>query len=359
MSLPVDLAGAQRVTPTFRVRVNGADLLEPARADLIEACVEESLDAPGMFTLRLVNWDMSRLRVTWVDDARFAEGSEVEIQMGYVDRLESLMVGEITGLEPDFHADEVPTLTVRGYDRRHRLLRGRRTRSFTRMKDSDIAGRIAADLGLAADVEDTRVTHDYVLQHNQTDLEFLGDRARRIGYELVVDDKRLRFRARRLSAGAALTLARDADLLELSLRLSTLGQVPRTVVRGWDPIEKVVLVAEAGPGDQTSSMGGATVGPDAVRRAFGEASAASVTRPVFSRDEADQIARGRFNEMALAYVTGEGVSIGRTDLRAGSIVRIEGIGERFSGEYYVTATSHRYMPAQGYRTGFSARRNAT
>lgn len=359
MSLPLDFRGAQRSTPTFRVRVNGSDLPERAQADLIEACVEESLDASGMFTLRLINWDMSRLRVTWVDDEHFAEGSQVEIQIGYVDRLESLMVGEITGLEPELHADEVPTLTVRGYDRLHRLLRGRRTRSFTRMKDSDIAQRVAGELGLAADVEDTQVMLDYVLQHNQTDLEFLGDRARRIGYELVMDDKRLRFRARRLSAAAALTLSRDADLLELSLRLSTLGQASRTSVRGWDPTEKAVLVGEAGPGDEASSMVGTTVGPDAVRRAFGEATAASVTRPVFSRDEAAQMARGRFNEMALAYVTGEGVSVGRTDLRAGSIVRIEGVGERFSGNYYVTATSHRYSPAHGYRTGFSVRRNAT
>ena len=359
MSLAVDPTGTGRLTPAFRVRINGSELPELARTDLIEACVDESIDAPGMFTLRLINWDMSRLQVTWVDDRRFAEGGEVEIQMGYVDRLEALIVGEITGLEPEFCAGEVPTLTVRGYDRRHRLLRGRRTRSFTQMKDSDIARRVAAELQLTAEVEDTRVTLDYVLQHNQTDMEFLRDRAQRIGYEVIVDDKRLRFRPRRFTAGATLTLARDEDLLEFYPRLSTLGQVPRVAVRGWDPKEKTALVAEAGPGDVAGTMDGTTVGPAAAGRAFGEVTAASVTRPVSSRAEADQIARGQLNEMALAYITGEGVCVGRTDLRAGGVIRIEGIGTRFSGSYYVTATRHRYSPDRGYRTGFNVRRNAT
>jgi uncharacterized protein len=41
------------------------------------------------------------------------------------------------------------------------------------------------------------------------------------------------------------------------------------------------------------------------------------------------------------------------------VVKIEGIGTRFSGSYYVTSTEHAFGPSQGYRTKFSARRNAT
>lgn len=347
------------LVPSFRVWVNGSELPSQAAADLITAAVHEDVGVPGMFTLQLVNWDMVRLEVTWADDDLFAVGGEVEIQMGYVDGLETLMVGEITGLEPEFCADEIPMLTVRGYDRRHRLMRGRKTRSFTQVKDSDIAAQIASDLGLTAQVEDTGVTLDYVLQHNQTDMEFLQDRARRIGYEVVVEDKTLYFRPHRNTESEVLTLARDVDLLEFYPRLTTLNQVGQVTVRGWSPKDKAEIIGQAGAGDEATTMGGATIGPTVATDAFGQASVASVDRPVFSQAEADQIALGRFNDIALAYVAGEGVCIGRTDLRAGTVINIEGVGQRFSGLYYVTSATHSYAPGRGYRTAFAVRRNAT
>jgi phage protein D len=351
--------GTGQLAPAFRVRVNGADLPAQAAADLTVIAVQEDVNAPSMFTLQLINWDMARLRVTWSDEDLFAEGSQVEVHMGYVDDLETLMVGEITGLEPQFYADEVPQLTVRGYDRRHRLLRGRKTRSFARVKDSDIARRIAGDLGLTARVEDSQVTLEYVLQHNQTDMEFLQGRAERIGYEVVVEDKTLYFRPRQHTASQAITLTREADLIEFSLRSSTLSQADQVMVRGWDPKDKRAILGRARAGDEATHMGGAATGPQAASSAFGQASLIGVDQPVFSLAEADQIALGRLNEMALAYVGGEGLCQGRTDLRAGTVVKVEGLGQRFSGLYYVTATKHTYTPARGYRTAFSVRRNAT
>jgi phage protein D len=352
------LAGQLEV-PTFRVRINGAAVPPAIVDDLIAVTVQEDLDAPGMFTLRLINWDMDKRAVTWADDERFAEGAKVEIQMGYGDQMQTLIAGEITGLEPEFSTDEIPTLTVRGYDRRHRLLRGRRTRSFTKLKDSDIAQRVISEQGLSAKVIDTGVMLEYVLQHNQTDMEFLQGRAQQIGYELTVDGEILLFRPRQHASPAVLTLRRDQDLLEFAPRLTTLAQVGQVTVRSWNPQAKSVLTAEAGAGSETTTMGGHTSGPRAANKAFGATSAASVTHPLFSKEEADKIAQGQLTEMALAYISGEGECIGRPDLRAGTVIKITGVGKRFSGLYYVTATRHTYTPERGYRTAFTVRRNAT
>lgn len=348
---------AENLVPVFRVKINGSDIPPRAAADLVTATVHEDVDAPGMFTLQLINYDMARLEVTWSDDKLFNEGNAVEIQMGYVDNLTTIFEGDITGLEHEFSSDEVPKLTVRGYDRRYRLLRGRKIRSYTQMKDSDIARKIAGELGLIAKVEDSRVKLDYVLQHNQSDMDFLQERARRIAYEVVVEDKTLHFRPRQNAAKNALTL-RSLDLIEFYLRSTVLNQLSQVEVRGWDLKEKSAIIGKADKGEIATTMDGSTTGPAAADRAFGKAVSASVDRPVFSQAEADQIALGGINEMALAYITGEGVSIGRTDLRAGTVIRIEGLGKRNSGLYYVTSTTHTYTPARGYRTRFSVRRNA-
>jgi len=226
------------------------------------------------------------------------------------------------------------------------------------MKDSDIASQIAGDWSLRPDVDDTRVVLDYVLQHNQTDFVFLHERAQRIGYEMVVTDRTLRFRPRQNSGSAALTLNREVELLDFSVRLSTIGQVEEVFVQGWNPKNKEAFSARSGTGDERP-MAGSASGPVTVQRAFSGTGGTTVNTPVQSQSEADQMATSWFEEKALYYVVGHGVCIGRPDLRAGLLVEIEGLGRRFSGPYYVTSTEHRLRPNTGYRTAFTVRRNAT
>ncbi len=349
----------EALAAAIRVRIDGAELPPAAASNVIAVAIEEDVGAAGMFTLELVSWDAEKMEPTWVDDELFAEGGEVAVEMGYVDRLETLIEGEITGLEPVFEAGETPTVTVRGHDLRHRLLRGRKTRSFVGMTDSDIAQRIAGERRLSAEVESTGVILDHVLQGNQTDLEFLEERARRIGYEVAMEGKVLHFRPHRHTASAVLTLAREGDLLAFHPRLTTLGQVSSVAVRGWSAGAKAAFVGRAAVGDEGAAMGGGTSGPAAAEQAFGAAATALVDRPVQSQAEAEKIAGGRLLDAALAYVSAGGMTLGRTDLRAGTVIAIEGVGRRFSGPYYVVSTRHAYTPRHGYRTAFSVRRNAT
>jgi phage protein D len=234
----------------------------------------------------------------------------------------------------------------------------RKSRTFLKMKDSEIANQIAADWSLSPEVEDTRLTLDYVLQNNQTDFEFLQERANRIGYEMVVTDTTLHYRPRKNGGSATLTLRREVDLLDFSARLTTMGQVEEVWVRGWDPKDKKEVTARSQTGDERQ-MGGSASGPAATRRVFRGTGHTTVHRPLLSQAEADQLAQGWFSEMALRYVEGRGMCIGQPDLRAGTLVAIEGVGRRFSGTYYVTSTEHSYRPNVGYRTAFSVRRNAS
>jgi uncharacterized protein len=347
------------LAPEFTVNINGSPLPNEATADLLRVSVLDDVDAPSMFAITIASWDTTEMKPKWMDDALFQEGNPVEVAFGYRNQTKPALHGEITGLEPEFQETRPPTLTVRGYDRGHRLMRSRKTRSFTNSKDSDIASQIASDAGLRPQVEDSGVTLPYVLQHNQTDLDFLLTRARRINFEISVKDKDFVFRPRKISDSPELTLHREVELLDFRPRLTTLGQVPGLEVRGWDPARKEEIVGSAGVGDEPKLMGGSRSGPSVSSRAFGTPASVRVTTPVQSKDEANAMAKRGFGEMALAYIRADGRCIGEPRLRAGTVVKIEGIGSRFSGSYYVTSTEHSFGPSKGYRTQFSARRNAT
>jgi phage protein D len=347
------------LAPEFAIRINGSALPNEAVADMISINIVEDLDAPSMCTVTLSGWDTVEMKVKWIDHKLFREGNPIEIEMGYRDHLQRIFSGEITGLEPDFPEARPPIFTVRAYDRRHRLMRQRKTHSFLNLKDSDIASQLAHQAGLDPKVEDSKVKLPYVLQHNQTDLEFLLWRAQRIDYEVVVEDRTLLFQPRKIEKTAKLTLRRDIELLEFRPRMTTMGQVEKLTVRGWNPKEKKEIVAHSTAGDLPTVMGGTTSGPSNVQQVFSRTGSTLVTVPVQSQEEADRIAKQRFSEIALGYVRAEGKCIGDPQLRAGLVVKVEGVGERFSGLYYVPAVEHHYSMAKGYRTGFSARRNAT
>jgi uncharacterized protein len=350
--------GAEILTPQIKIAIAGNLLPPTAIADLSAVTVVEDLEGAGMFTLKLKTWDLVKGELTWVDNDLFECGNTVEIQVGY-NQLETVIVGDITGLEPSFSQETAPMLTVRGHDLRHRLMRGTQRRSFLKMKDSDIASQIARERGLTPEVQDSGATLNHVLQSNKTDWDFLQERAKRIGYEVSVKNKILYFCPPKNASSQVLKLDRNEDLLDFSARLSTMNQVGQVEVRGWDPQQKELFISKAGVGKETTQMKGSSSGPKIANSKFGETSHTIANVIVTSQAEANQIALKLFNEMALNYITGDGSCVGRNDLHPGTIVEITGLGKRFSGSYYITAVTHSYSKQQGYRTNFSVKRNSS
>lgn len=331
----------------FYIQIDGSDAPEELMGDLIQVTYEDSIHLPDAFALRLHD---PRLR--WVDAETFAIGKEVEISAAPREGGSStkLINGEITALEPDYSAKGTPTLTVRGYDRSHRLHRGHHTRSFLQMTDSDIIQRIAQEEGLRAEVEPTRLVHDYMFQNNRTNMEFLYERAMRLGYELFVQDRTLHFR--RPSQEEGPNLEWGANLRSFRPRLSTAWQVSEVVVKGWDQKAKREVIGQA-----TSGRGGPRIGE---RRSGSDLSAEAfqrgrrlvvVDRPVESQAEAEALAQAIFDEVASGFIIAEGAAFGDPRLRAGRMATLSALGDRFSGSYYLTATAHSYRP-QDYLTTF-------
>lgn len=342
--------------PELTVSVDGSELPHTVMESLVALRVEESLDAAGMFALTLANADLSSTKPTWSDDDRFRVGGKVEIKMGPVGSQEKLMIGEITGLEPAWTGRR-SLFTVRGYDRMHRLRRGRKTRSFLEVKDSQVAEQIAGELGLQAEVEDSGEVHPYLFQNNQTNIDFLMMRARAVGFELHVEDRTLSFRKRRYDRGKVVTLEWGKELESFHPVLTTMPLAQKVVVRGWDRKNKEALVGTASAGDISNKMAGESLGAKDAE-AFGAAEVRVVDHPVASAAEAEQMAKGILEGIALTYVTGEGTTTGNALIRAGTVIELTELGKRFSGLYYVTATQH-VRDAGGFRTHFTVRRNAS
>jgi phage protein D len=348
-----------RNSPAFKVLLSGGhELPSEAALDILDVKVCDYLEGASTFSVTMNIWDSAEQKYKWIDDTLLGEGTELEIRVGYADSLKTMIVGEVTSLEPEFPEGEARAMKVHGYDLLHRFRRGRKTRSFVKMKDSDIASQIARELNLRTQVDDTQVTHEYVLQNNQTDIDFLLERARRIRYEVVIEDKTLRFRKAANDKGQVVSLEYGFTLRSFYPRLSTMQQVSEVVVQGWDPKTKKAIAGRARQGDELSKMNGSKLGFAISEQAFFKSETVIVDKPIYSEGEALQIAKGKFNDMTVAFITGEGLATGNTDIQAGQVIELKKLGKRFSGLYYVTSATH-MVDQTGYTTKFTVQRNAT
>jgi phage protein D len=329
------------------LKIEGAPASQTVMADLIGITVDHSLHLPSMFSITLHSHDMK-----WLEDPTFREGKKIEIFFGERPPIK-LLSGKIAGLEPDLD-DSAPTLVVRGYDRSHQLYRGRHRRSFTQVTDSDLAKKLASEVSLRpGTIDSTSEVHDYVFQNNQTNAEFLLERAQRLGFELWVEDDALHFR-RPSPNGSPVSLAWGHTLHGFRPRLSTSEQVNEVEVRGWDPKRKQEIVGHASRGNGAPSIGVSQSGADIAKQAWGEAKVAIVDQFVSSPSEADALAQAKLDELTGTFVEAEGVCDANPDIVPGRQVQIEGVGSRFAGTYYVTRVVHEWSSDAGMTTNFSA-----
>src|SRR5205814_6102336 len=124
------------------------------------------------------------------------------------------------------------------------------------------------------------------------------------------------FRPRPSADAPALTLRRETDLLNLRMRLSSMGQAAEREVRGWSPKDKQVVTAQASVSDQGPLTGGTASGAATAKRVFQRGRAVVVNHPAHGQEEADQLARRGSREMGLGYIQAEGTSIGEPLLPA-------------------------------------------
>ena len=168
---------------------------------------------------------------------------------------ELLIEGELTGLEAEFDASG-SHVVARGYDRSHRLHRGRWTETYRDVTDSDIVRTVAQRAGIeVGSIDETSTVHRHVSQANVSDWEFLTWRAREIGYEIAMVGGKLEFRPPvqagdgpqegDLASADPLQLVLGADLDSFRPRVTSAEQVSEVTVTGWDAGRKEALTGRA------------------------------------------------------------------------------------------------------------------
>lgn len=337
----------------FFIKINGTDAPEAFMDAILEVTVDTSLYLPEMFTILVRDPDLK-----WVDDEQLTGlGKTVEISAQAGEDLAgaqgALIKGEITALEPHFSGQGETTVLIRGYSKSHRLHRGKKSRTFLKQTDSAIVQKIAGELGLSAKVDATSVQHEYIIQSNQTNMEFLQARAARLGYRVFATDTELHFVKGDKTLGTGPALELGTTLRSFRPILSLTHQSDKVTVKGWDSKQKQTIVGTATPNQALNQGGIGKTGGAVAQSVFGASEMVLVNQPVATSDEAKALATGIANDLSSEFIQADGECYGDPRIKAGYTIEIKNVGARFSGKYFVTSATHVLTPEEGYQTRFN------
>lgn len=366
------------VWPT--VTVGGAQLPDAAASRLVRTEVDMQLLLPAMFALSFEDLTGAAL-----DAAGLDIGVKVEVLAGSGAGAK-LIAGEVTAIE-GYYQGFVGRTVVRGYDLCHRLQRARRTRSFDNMTDSDVAQRIAKDAGLpVGTITSTRTVHEHLLQCNQSDWEFLAQRAAEIGFEFGMADGKFVFRKASAlgqpdgapSNGAGPRLAFPGTLLRFEPRITAGNMTPDVEVRVWDPLKATLSPAGPTPTATSGSSAASPHGLTDVAALFsgggnGESASAEGQDPAAAQNlgpppsptayvvstlpmsSAEDGASALAASVGGSFAEAEGDAAGNPGIRPGATVQVTGLPGRFPSSWLVTRARHVFdLTENGYRTEFAA-----
>ncbi len=318
-------------------------------SDFISYVVERDMYQPDMAAIVLSNQNDAHTPQAKI-------GAPVEVKVG--DDSKSIFKGEVMGVEPIYKGGDTTKILIRAVNKLHRLLRKRKSLTFQDMTDQAILDKVVKDAGLTLEWKHEKsITYKHVYQHNLNGLEFLRMRAARMGCHVWCVDTKVFVKEPDLSNDSGVTLSVDegGKLRAFSPRLSSAAIVNKVTVKGWNPETKELITGSATAQD---SPLGKEKAASACAQIGGNEETFTVDHPIWSKEEADALAKARLRDLNLTFITGEADCAGNADLDVAQSVDITAnaankpADDPFNGKYYIMGITHRHTMPKSREGGF-------
>ena len=383
------MARHPKYAPNFQIKINDQEMPAAVRASVTSISYEDGRDAADRVEVGLANIDLRWLqshirglgfqpfptgvrvgaigRLDAAPEGTFDIDNKLSLAIGYApDPLEEVFIGEVTGVEASFPNGGVPTMTLVAHDYLNRLSQGKYARGFGFLPDAIIAAILSAENLLIPAIDPAIVAGSTAIaalniifkgtgrkKKAQSDLELLQEIANQYDADFWVEGDVLYLSRFIKEYTPRLTLTWGESLLDFSPRVSLVGQVSGVSVKFiLREIPLDFLVTAFWDFDRGSL--GISVVPGAAAVALKDPVFGIIDRPISSpadiANSALFLARELRNKLN-NRLTGRGSAIGDPRIRAGAVIRLEGLGPNFSGDYRVSSATHS-IDSGGYRTNF-------
>ncbi len=318
------------------VQIDGEDL--PGTMPILSMVVWSQVNRIPYARLRLADGDAAAADFRISAGKLFLPGKDLSVLAGYQGEVEPVFTGLVTRQRVVVRRG-TSWLEVESRDPALKMALTRRNRHFEEVTDSDLAETLLGEHGLEGDITATEVTHPMLLQYQATDWDFMVSRLEANGQLVVIEDGKVSSIQPSLDGEPEAEILYGATLLELDAEFDARTQTGAVRAMAWDPAEQALAEAEAAdPG--WKGNGNLTV--DDMTAATGREEDELWHGGSLAADALQAWADGALLRSRLAANRGRARFQGLPAVKAGSLLDLAGLGERFNGTVYVTGVRHEF-----------------
>ena len=270
------------------------------------------------------------------DTPAFIPGAVIEIKSGYRGSEELIFKGLVVSHRIKVRKDKA-FLIIECRDEGIKTNLVEKRKYFTEQTDSDIIETILGDYKLENEIKTTDLSHPAMVQYNSTDWQFILARAKANGHFCFWENGKLFTREPDMDQDPVVNVQYGASLLELDAEIDARHQVNGITTSSWSYANQELVTADA-------------IEPDLGLNSNLEVS--KVAKALFSEPsvlahggslpevELDSWANAALLWKRLSLIQGRARVQGNATILPGTLIQLNGVGERFSGVAFVSGVRH-------------------
>jgi phage baseplate assembly protein V len=330
-----------RGLPALTVELGGTALPATELRSLSSVRVQQRLSLPTLCELIFVD-----PRGTLASQG-VAPGTTLRVSTAV--QVEPLFTGEVTVIEYAHAAGGPREVRVRGYDLLHRLRKRQPVREHVQVTLQDVARELVAELGVSVEAATPGPLWRQLIQHGQSDLDFLLELADRCGVHVVLRDGVMRLVTLE-GEGEPLPLLLGETLLEATVEVNGEPACREVSADGWDP-----LMARHHSARASQPRQGRRVGVEAPPGHLGSPGERALVNELAEGDShAEAAAQAELDHRSAREVVLKALAEGDARLCPGTRVEVRGITAAVSGRYVLTAVNHVLDTQRGFVSELSS-----
>ncbi|MFZ3018178.1 MAG: type VI secretion system tip protein VgrG [Gallionella sp.] len=313
----------------------------PGTVQVVSVSVRKTINKIPVAEIVVLDGDMPNKDFPVSNAAYFKPGGAIKINAGYGSDEETIFEGIVVKHGIKITGDNYARLVVECRDKAVAMTIGRKNANYVDSKDSDIITKLIGNCsGLTADVGSTETQYKELVQYYCTDWDFMLSRAEVNGLLVIVDAAKVSVKAPATDGTPQLKVTYGSDLLEFHANIDARNQFSKVEGVSWDVKNQAIVEQQATPktlneqGDLTSATLAKVIGLSAFRL---QTPAPLESAALKSWADAQQVKSG------LARVQGRMRFQGSAKARAGELIEIEGVGNRFNGKVFVSSVHHQVI----------------
>ncbi|RMF04198.1 MAG: type VI secretion system tip protein VgrG [Bacteroidetes bacterium] len=287
-------------------------------------------------TLVIRDGDAAAQDWTVSEEDLFVPGKEIEIRAGYRGSEETIYQGVVVSHSIKVR-EQRSVLRIVCKDEAYKMTLRPQSRFFREQSDSEVLEEILGQAGLDNEVESTTTVHGELVQYHCTDWDFVLTRADAIGMICLVEDGKVSIARPNLLQAADLQLVYGATLLNFDAEIDARTQFSAVSSEAWSSANQELTINEESTFNGPNS---GNLSAEDLANTHGQNPYAQHHCGPLSEEQLKDWSTARLQKSRLARIRGRAQFQGLASVLPGQIVALQGVGDRFNGEVFVSAVRH-------------------